>query len=295
MNILAFDIGVKNLAFALYNNVSGELISIQNTNILEQPENVIETGDVSGNQIINPEQSEQSVQSVKCSMCRFNAIYRAGINFVCCKKHVPSSFQIPDEFQHFSGTKQLKAFPPISVLKNIAKKYGVKSTGKKQEIITAISEKCALPIIQQNHKKIKVASIPMTELHDAIIRFVDTNLALFSQASVILFENQPVLKNPQMKTVQMLLFTTLRLRMNNRADKIWKLVHAKKKVSGATKGDEGYSERKKGSELRIEQSGIITKSAHSSPQVESIWNSSKKKSDIADAICMCLDYIGMGR
>jgi hypothetical protein len=224
-------------------------------------------------------------------MCRFNAIYRAGVNFVCCKKHVPPSFQIPDEFQHFSGTKQLKAFPPISVLKNIAKKYGAKSTGKKQEIINAIGEKCALPIIQQNRKKMKVASIPMTELHDAIIRFVDANLALFSQASVILFENQPVLKNPQMKTVQMLLFATLRLRMNDRADKIWKLIHAKKKVSGATKGDEGYSERKKGSELRVEQSGIIAKSAHSSPQVELTWNSSKKKSDIADAICMCLDYM----
>lgn len=296
MNILAFDIGIKNLAYALYNTVSGELISIQNTNIMEN--NISNDtgntgnignidGDISGG---NSGGNSGGTVSIKCSKCRFNAIYMAGqMNY--CRKHIPTGYIIPNEFQQQTGEtpKYYSTYPPISILKKIAKECGVKSTGKKQDIINAIGEKCVLPVIKTKPKKIKVATIPMTELHDAIISFVDKNLSFFSMANVVLLENQPVLKNPQMKTVQMLLFATLRLRLQPlNSSIIWKLVHAKKKVSGATKGDAGYNERKKGSELRISDSGIISKS---SPCIQHIWNSSKKKSDISDAICMCLDYM----
>lgn len=275
--ILAFDIGVKNLAYSLYNPVSNQLIAIENTNIMEADEAAIATAtgtDVSGG------------KSIKCSLCRFNAIYRAGsANY--CRKHTPTTYAIPQEFVSTTGPSTYTSYPPISVLKRIATEYGVKSTGKKQDIVNAIATKCVLPVIKTKPKKIKVATIPMTQLHDAIIAFVDARIEQFSKANVILLENQPVLKNPQMKTVQMLLFATLRMRLGSQPDKIWKLVHAKKKVSGATKGDEGYSERKKGSELRIEQSGIIAKSPVT---IQQVWLASKKKSDIADAICMCLDY-----
>ena len=61
------------------------------------------------------------------------------------------------------------------------------------------------------------------------------------------------------------------------------------KVAG-TVGDEGYSERKAGSEKRVElslQSGKVAQSQH--------WRNHlakyTKKNDLTDAYCMCLDFL----
>lgn len=72
---------------------------------------------------------------------------------------------------------------------------------------------------------------------------------LWSKCTLICLENQPAFKNPQMKSVQMLLFATLRDLLQPAPPPI-QLVHAGLKVQGKTKGDEGYKERKLGSEDR---------------------------------------------
>jgi hypothetical protein len=56
----------------------------------------------------------------------------------------------------------------------------------------------------------KVKKIELEELHDGIRKVCLRNKNLFGSCSEILLENQPVLKNPVMKSVQMMLFATLR-------------------------------------------------------------------------------------
>jgi hypothetical protein len=95
-----------------------------------------------------------------------------------------------------------------------------------------------------------------------------------------------------MKSVQILLFATLRDILQPDLSKVppaLKLVHAKMKVAGKT-GDEGYAERKAGSEKRVEtslQSGKVKQAQH--------WRNHlakyTKKNDLTDAYCMCLDFL----
>jgi hypothetical protein len=91
-----------------------------------------------------------------------------------------------------------------------------------------------------------------------------------------------------MKSVQILLFATLRDLLKEPLP-ILKLVHAGKKVKGVVSGDEGYKDRKAGSEMRVEKllnDPTILINVDKSKQ---IWNKATKKSDLADALCMCLD------
>ena len=95
-----------------------------------------------------------------------------------------------------------------------------------------------------------------------------------------------------MKSVQVLLFATLREKFLATAAPgpmpEYHLVHAKKKVADAKKGDEGYTERKSKSEDRLRalfDNGQVTASA-----IYEAWQKAKKKSDMADALCMCVDF-----
>jgi hypothetical protein len=114
------------------------------------------------------------------------------------------------------------------------------------------------------------------------------NKELFSKCTTICLENQPVLKNPTMKSVQILLFATLRdiLQPN---PPILKLVHAKVKVA-ATTGDEGYAERKAGSEKRVTDFLQTTK-IDQGQRWRNHLASYTKKNDLTDAFCMCLDNL----
>lgn len=123
-------------------------------------------------------------------------------------------------------------------------------------------------------------------------------MELFKDCSDILLENQPVLKNPHMKSVQVLLFATLREKFYQESDLAtsnpipipkFYLVHAKKKVQNVIKGDEGYKERKEKSEERVNEL-LKNKSVIISKEIEDNWTKSKKKSDMADALCMCFDF-----
>jgi hypothetical protein len=66
------------------------------------------------------------------------------------------------------------------------------------------------------------------------------------------------------------------------------LVHAKKKVSDAKKGDEGYAERKSKSEDRLKS--LFDEGTVENKEIYDSWQKSKKKSDMADALCMCVDF-----
>jgi hypothetical protein len=253
--VLAFDIGIKNLAFSILEN-SQNVLALENCNIMEE------------------------VKSVPCFMCKVKASYKVGDNFFC-KRHIPGTHTIIPELDS-------KKLPVIKILKELAIKHNCEDLGKtKEKYIDSLSKKFALPYTQP--KQENASKLSLESIHDSLRRFVQEKWNLFSGSTHVLLENQPVLKNPHMKSVQVLLFATLREKfLANGQTPEYHLVHAKKKVGDAPKGDEGYNERKQKSEDRLItlfQTGKVK-----STTLFQSWQQAKKKSDMADALCMCVDY-----
>jgi hypothetical protein len=61
-------------------------------------------------------------------------------------------------------------------------------------------------------------------------------------------------------------------------------------VKGKTAGDDGYKERKKGSEDRV-TTAISSKKIVDTHSLIEKFQGAAKKNDLADAFCMCLDAI----
>jgi hypothetical protein len=178
----------------------------------------------------------------------------------------------------------LRKIPPVAVLKEIAKTAGASpsETKTKETTLAFLQKKVALPLIAK-----KASSLSLSDIHDGIRAVVKRNHGLFSSCTMILLENQPAFKNPVMKSVQMMLFATLRDLLDGPPE--IRLVHASKKSAGATKGDEGYSERKNMTEAMVEK-GLEDGSMVCS-KGRSWFSSQAKKSDLADCLIMTQDYL----
>lgn len=253
MKILAFDIGIKNLAFCLLENKT--VLGLENCNLLEPIEPII------------------------CHQCSLKASYTAN-QLPYCKRHLPKTYLVLPELMG-------KKLPANKVLCELVRTHGCVATGKtNSNYIEALSTKCAFYLEQP--KQVNASKVSLEHIHDCLRTFVQEKWLLFSGSTHVLLENQPAFKNPHMKSVQVLLFATLREQfLSHRETPSYHLVHAKKKVD-AEKGDAGYSERKQKSEERLIQlfeQGIL----QVSPLYET-WKSSKKKSDMADALCMAVDH-----
>lgn len=252
--VLAFDIGIKNLAFCILEN--SIIHKLENVNILP------------------------TIEKTYCSSCKSAASFTAGPNQYC-KRHIPKSYTIVNKM------------PKISELKSIATTQGIDTKRKtKADILLTLSTTHAFPYTQP--KEAKASTQSLEQLHDALRRFITTYWTDFSQATNILLENQPAFKNPHMKSVQVLLFTALRERFLQQSTTNvpkFQLVHAKKKVKDAEAGDAGYAERKSKSEQRVQT--LLDKKTVTPLNDSTLanWNKNKKKSDMADAVCMCYDYL----
>ena len=252
MRILAFDIGIKNLAFCIFDE---KVIALENCNILPP------------------------VEQIKCSKCKSNASYKTNdVREVFCKRHIPKTHTI---------LKELTLKTPVKTLKELVKTHDCIKKEKKEDLFESLSKKFALPFDQP--KQANACKLSLEIIHDALIRFVDEKWPLFSNTTHVLLENQPVYKNPHMKSVQVLLFATLRerfLKMGRTPE--YHLVHAKKKSSGCKEGDEGYKDRKNKSEERL------TEYLKEDP-IYTEWAKAKKRSDMADAFCMCIDFLASNK
>lgn len=264
--VLTFDIGIKNLAWALAEkNAKAEesihIVGWANENLITH-----ETADSS---------------NILCKDCKHKATYGR-----YCVKHCPS---IRPALRDLSGNL-LKKIPSLTVLKEIAKKHGA-DTGnlkKKDTVLAFLDTKYTFPKVSE-----KVKKVSLEDLHDGIRAFVIKNKTLFSTCSEILLENQPVLKNPVMKSVQMMLFATLRDILVPIPKVL--LVHASKKTTGVdtAKGDEGYSDRKHATESRIIagfEKGVL-KMACEDGRDSKWFERQSKRSDLADCLSMAMDYL----
>jgi hypothetical protein len=256
--ILAFDIGIRNLAWCLM--ASGEkpqILGWQNYDLLQEGPKV----------------------KITCGRCAAAAAFTSPTG-LSCLRHCPATHP---PLKDLSGTV-LRRLPPLKVLRAMVP--AVKSATK-AKLVAALALKNSVPV--EKIKTKKAVDTELTILHDAIRAFIQTNIESFRQATHILLENQPVLKNPTMKSVQILLFATLRDMLQPGPPPL-KLVHAGKKVQVEETGDAGYKSRKDASEAKVIQllSGI--KMAEPTPWLN-FFKGHTKKSDLADAFCMCCDIL----
>lgn len=253
--VLAFDIGIKNLAFCVLEN-GKNVIALENCNILEP------------------------VEQIKCSKCTVKGTYTVN-NLVLCKRHIPATHTVLPELDQ-------KKLPIIKVLKDLVKAHNCENLGtSKEQCLESLSKKFALRFEQP--KQANASKISLEDIHDSLRKFVKEKWLTFSGATHVLLENQPAFKNPHMKSVQVLLFATLREQfLQDLQTPEYHLVHAKKKVKDAKSGDEGYTERKNKSEERLKS--LFDNGTIINQQAYEEWNKAKKKSDMADALCMCVDF-----
>ena len=165
---------------------------------------------------------------------------------------------------------------------------------KKDALLAWVSARYLMP-----WKPVKTMEVGLLEIRRAMNRWLDGVLPHFATATLIRLENQPVMKGPTMKSVQMILFTLLGHRLEREYG--WsgaiEFVHAGTKTRGAAPAepaggvglavDEGkaYRERKKTAEAE-------TIEKLRGRAVDDEWlrwfEDRKKKSDLADAFLMAL-------
>lgn len=266
VKILAFDIGIRNLAWCFMErrmDISGSLFVVkgwENVDLLA---------------------SSQEVKQI-CSKCSSKATHSSGT----CARHCPAE---RPALRDLSGAL-VKKLPPQKTLKLW---FATRGWGNLPKSTIAIHEKlstiASLPL--EAKKKKKAVDTELSVLHDAIREFIEKQRELFRTATAIHLENQPVLKNPTMKTVQILLYATLRdiLQPNT---PVVRLVHAGVKVKGKTTGDKGYKERKEGSESIAKQM-LKDRKVVESEKWGHFLQSHTKQNDLTDAFCMCVGALSV--
>jgi hypothetical protein len=255
MIILAFDIGIKNLAYCLFDASQNLVLALENCNLI----------------------ADQQEEQALCHACqKSKATYQSSLG-PSCKRHIPATHPLAYE------TKTIA----VKDLKDVLKTKNLLTKGTKEELLERLKAVASIPL--NKPKLVKAAEQTLASIHDALRTFVVAKWDLFKSSDQVCLENQPAFKNPHMKSVQVLLFAVLRdafLRAS--LSPSFHLVHAKKKVMGAQGGDEGYKARKQGSEDRMEEL-IRTQAIRDATGEFELWRAAKKRSDMSDALCMCVD------
>jgi hypothetical protein len=268
-HVLAFDIGIRNLAWCLMTKAGNKwtILGWDNYDLLAETSS----------------QTAKDGLKVICSKCKKKANYVRTGSAPTCAKCCPEQFP---PLKNSDGTI-CKSIPSLEILKGLCVSLNPKKKDKKS-LLELLETRYSLPIVPIKATRSKNEDLAM--IHSSMQRFTDANSALFQKANQILLENQPAFKNPTMKSVQILLFATLRDRIPGK--RYVGFVHAGKKgvASKETKGDKGYSNRKKASEERV-QAFLDNTDIFEKEKWLAILQANQKKSDLCDAMCMCIDRL----
>jgi hypothetical protein len=278
--ILSFDIGIRNLAWCLLRGPASkpEILSWQNYDLL------------AGGEVGSAATAAKKLCCSKCSVKAGWMVTSDGVATPFCLRHCPPA---TPPLKDLSGNP-LKKLPPVADLRALASAAAAsaglpapKRSAPRPALLEILQPRYAFPIERLKVKKAVEHDLAL--IHDAIRAMIAANLESFKLATRICLENQPVLKNPTMKTVQMFLFATLRDFLQPLPPPL-KLVHAGKKVAGKEKGDAGYKSRKDASEDAVTDTlagGKVIDAARWAP----IFKGHAKKSDLADAFLMSLQQL----
>ncbi len=304
---LAFDLGIKNLAYCLLKQKDPINISDNHTIIDWNNINLLEGG-------------ISSQSSNRCKGCNGPGHFK-GEGFVWCKGcssgiRRPKKATCKPTLPILPGCTN-KKLPKLLDLRRLAGPDYKKSS--REDVEKYLSGLYLMPYIPP-----KAKAPAMYEIFKNMTAWLDSKLSDFKQADVIKIENQPVMTNPVIKSVQMILFTLLWEKLTKTYD--WKgliqFVHAKVKTEKLVEGEtsdkvithvkpeeideeeeallleednkdskkivtksDKYNERKKAAEDETEK---ILKSVNESEKWIKFFKDQTKKSDLADCLLMAV-------
>ena len=277
---VGFDMGIRNLAYCVIEHIVDKEWNVKawdNVDLLED--------------------GKSAQDAKKCGACNAVAKWNGeGLRWcnACAtgvrrKKSASRIPTLPTLPSSASGVKGLRA---LAVEKGMpdAKK------AKKEGLLSWLGERYLMP-----WKPEKAGGVALQVIVRKMDTWLDSVLPTLSAASLIRLENQPVMKGPTMKSVQIMLFTLLSHRLVR--DFNWKgvieFVHAGVKTRGAApapsgaagaadkpanelKDSEAYRQRKQTAESEVER--LLTERGCATWL--DFFKSRTKKSDLADAFLM---------
>ena len=265
--MLALDIGIKHLAYCV-----AEPVDLSGTKLPH----------IKHWSLVNLTDLNDTAKPA-CFTCGKPAKAQTSDGLVC-GKHIPKGSQIFDE-----GTgKPITKSPSIAQLQTFLRIKGLEVKGRRLTLLERAQAVATMPLVKK--KSASSFADNTCNLHDAIRGWIERDWTKLSGVKDVYIEHQPVLKNPVMKTVQLLIFASLRDRYLLEGQTVaFHFVHAGKKVKGAEVGDAGYKDRKAGGEDRCKL--YLGKFPLVSVQQDWLrwWQTQAKKDDLADTLCMCLD------
>jgi len=272
--MLALDIGIKHLAYCCA-DIHVDLSGANASTITKAPH-------IKHWALVNLQDLNDTAKPT-CHLCTKPPKARAPEGLVC-GRHLKKDAQIFDE----ATGEPIKKPPTIGQLQAFLKAKGLDSKGQRPVLLARAETIAVMPLVKQ--KSTASFADNTTNLHDAIRGWITRDWAHLAAVKDVYIEHQPVLKNPVMKTVQLLIFASLRERFLAADRQVaFHFVHAGKKVKGAEVGDAGYKDRKAGGEDRAKL--YLGKFPFGSDQHKWLvwWQGQHKKDDLADTLCMCLD------
>jgi len=265
--MLALDIGIKHLAFCVADLDAAKKVVVKHWSVVN---------------LTNLSDTPKPV----CSICQKPAKAKAPEGLVC-GRHIPKDK--PQIFDEATG-KPIKKMPTIAQMTAFCTARGLDVKGKRPELFARVEANATLPLAKQQ----KAASFAENTcgLHDSIREWIKRDWSQLSEVKHIYIEHQPVYKNPVMKTVQILIFATMRdIFLANNKSPAFHFVHAGKKVKGAAAGDEGYKDRKLGSNERVRKYLEPFAATSDNGRWYQWWQTQAKKDDASDTLCMILDSV----
>jgi hypothetical protein len=286
--VLAFDIGIKNLAWCC-----GDVTRSDQTATTAGTSTSVVVRGWSNENLITGATADEDIAANQCCVCKKGSTNMSSTGQFYCVRHCP----LP-ALRDPKTNALIKKKPAVTFLKTLAATFKAEKTDMKtrDSLETFLQKHLCFPKVAA----VAVKKVDLESIHNGLRAVVLANRELFASCDSILLENQPAFKNPVMKSVQMMLFATLRdLLIDFSAEKqkpSLHLVHAGRKTAGVTKGDEGYTERKNASETRVLTGiteGHITFASPTQGQARDVtwFRNQKKKSDLADCLCMVIDSV----
>ncbi len=298
MKVLSFDIGVKNLAWCLIGDSVGDCSA--NWSVLDW--GVWDLRVDLADEPMRPETCHLHTKSGKD--CTREPVWveisNGEVIGGICKCHGKHS-SAPHTSEDIKALRTLS----VSALRTLANRMGIETRRKlKREIQSEISQRMEQWYLHKIPPLKKSKTIPLHLIHNRIIERLRD---IHTDVDKVVIENQPVRMNAMMKSVQMILWSTLRMKMleNGNDNPDVTFVNASKKLTvipdisasnsrcyyilstrDAVRQARGrsYADRKREGILRVEQ--LLTISGQT--QHLEWFKSNSKKDDLADCLLMCL-------
>ena len=325
--IIGWDIGIKNLAYAgLFKGAIGDkpedvfklgddlefTISIWNTiNITQQ----VTANNLDDGSIVLADQPkrvcevpiERKSKKGILAPCNKKAIHLTVDNRGLCVNHLGRDILV----EEYPITITPKCMHAIGVVGDVVTRCGKKVVKVERDHIykgyckkhSAVNPDVELLTLG---RKLRAQHISLTKLGIALYQELDARPELLANLDVVLLENQPVLKNPTMKSMQMFLYSYFLMKgiiqrpeaplsdikcymASNKTKLLVKLPDAEQeRIKGELEGvKESYQINKKTSVAIVRY--LLTQ--NTSSKWSDFFESHNKKDDLADALLMTIHYL----